>query len=581
MRYNTPKKMIQKTLTFLFLAATFSSFAQYDGDRYRESIFSSVNAQNNVTYGSAPVWTVPYNNTTLKLNVYQPTGDTHNKRPLIIFAHAGGFLNGNKDVDDMVALCDSFARKGYVTATLDYRKGFNPLSNGSAERAVYRGIQDGKAAVRFFKEKAAVYGIDTNNIFFGGMSAGAFMALHVAYMDKETERPQSTYGGGTVNNLGCLDCTGNAYSHSSSIKGVLNYWGATSDTSMIEAGDIPMLIMHGANDPTVPFDYGHPFGLPTLPSTYGGLQIHNRAVNLGLDVEFIVSNGPLHMLDGSDNGTFPASGPNSFWSDTLLPVTEQFLLRLVKPLTTKISDDTLYFCGNGTAQFVVSNTLNSHYEWMYDANQVQTISNNNSSILKLHYAAPGTYTVNVLEFNDILCASDTLKFVVVVKTAPNASFAANTVNMSDVNFTNTSTNATSYAWDFGDGTQSSDENPTHTYSGNGVYTVQLVATSANGCQNTATQTVTIDQLGLDINTANASIQVYPNPVSDMLFIRNDDMESLQIQVLDINGRVIYQSDEPTDSSIIEISTQNWNKGMYFVTVSTDNGQQANMKLIRE
>ena len=141
---------MRKTLTFLFLAATFTSIAQYDANRYRESIFNTVaTAQTNIKYGAASVWTLPYGNTDLFLNVYQPTGDIHTQRPLIIFAHAGGFLNGNKDVDDMVALCDSFARKGYVTATIDYRKGFNPVSNGSAERAVYRGVQDGKAAVLF------------------------------------------------------------------------------------------------------------------------------------------------------------------------------------------------------------------------------------------------------------------------------------------------------------------------------------------------------------------------------------------------------------------------------------------------
>lgn len=575
---------MKKAITYFFFAATFTSFAQtqYDGNRYRESVFNAPpTAGMNIKYGAAPVWTVPYQNTDLKLNVYQPAGDIHNKRPLIIFAHAGGYLNGSKDVNDMVALCDSFARKGFVTATIDYRKGFNPLDAESAERGVYRGIQDAKASVRFFKEKATLYGIDTNNIFFGGMSAGGFSALNVAYMDKESERPQSTYGGGTVNNLQCLDCAGNAYPHTSKVKGILDFWGAVNDTTIIEAGDIPLLIMHGVNDPTVPYEYGHPFGLPTLPNTYGGLPIYKRAMNLGMDVEFVTSNGPLHMLDGSDNGTFPASGPNSFWSDTLLPVTKNFLLRLIKPQTTKISDDTLYFCGNGMAQFVVSNNINSHYEWFYDANQVQTISNNNGSILKLNYATPGTYTVNVLEFNQLLCASDTLKFVIIVKTAPTASFAANTISTSDVSFINTSTNAISYAWNFGDGTQSTSENPTHTYSGNGVYTVQLVATSANGCQNTTTQTVTMDQLGLDLNTANASIQVYPNPVTDILFISNEKLEKLNIQIMDINGRVIYLTTEYTSNSMIEISTEGWNKGMYFVTVSNENGQQANMKLIRE
>ncbi len=573
---------MRKTITFLFLAIAFVSFAQYDGNRYRESVFNSpATGQVDVTYGTAPVWIFPYQNTDLKLNVYQPTGDSHNKRPLIIFAHAGGYLNGSKDVDNMLALCDSFARKGYVTATIDYRKGFNPLDAESAERGVYRGIQDAKASVRFFKEKAAIYGIDTNNIFFGGMSAGGFSALNVAYMDRESERPQSTYGGGTVNDLGCLDCTGNNYPHSSKVKAILDYWGAVNDTTIIEAGDIPLLIMHGANDPTVPYEYGHPFGLGTLPSTFGGLPIYKRAMNLGMDVEFITSTGPLHMLEGSDNGTFPATGPNSFWSDTLLPVTEKFLLRLIKPQTTKISDDTLYLCGKGMAQLVVSNTITSHYEWLYNTHQVQTISNNNSSILKLNYTTPGTYTVNVLEFNEILCASDTLKFVVIVKPTPVANFAANIISASDVQFTNTSSNSAGFSWNFGDGTQSSDPNPTHTYVGNGTYTVQLIATNANGCKDTTTQTIIIDQLGLEINTNQANIQIYPNPVTETLFISNEKMEKWKIQVVNIHGSVIYQINEFTNHSMVEIPTTNWNKGMYFVKVQAENRQQAILKVVKE
>lgn len=569
---------MKKIFTFLFLATTFSSFAQYDANRYRESVFPSADAQTDVKYASSPVWTIPYNKKDLKLNVYQPTGDTHNKRPLIIFAHAGGFLNGSKDVDNMVAICDSFARKGYVTATIDYRKGFNPLSEGSAERAVYRGIQDGKAAVRYFKEYALTYGIDTNNIFFGGMSAGGFISLHVGYMDKESERPQSTYGGGTVNDLKCLDCAGNSYSHSSKVKGILDYWGAVSDTSIIEAGDIPLMIMHGASDPTVPYVHGYPFGVPTLPKTYGGKPVSERAINLGMDVEFYTSNGPLHMLDGSDNGTFN-NPPNDFWHDTLIPRTKDFLLRLIKPETVKISPDTLYVCGNEVTDFMVSNDPLSHYVWFY--NNAQTVLDNNGSTLKLKYTNAGVYSVKVLEFNELLCASDTLEFVVVVEANATANFNSTVSNLSDVSFTNTSTDAVGYTWDFGDGTPSTEANPTHTYSSNGTYNVQLVSTHANGCTDTITKTITIDLLGLAVNTMNASIQLYPNPVDEVLFINNSKMENLTIQVVDINGRLIYNTNKYMNDAMIEIPTQKWNKGMYFLTLTSENGLQATLKLIRK
>ncbi len=50
-----------------------------------------------------------------------------------------------------------------------------------------------------------------------------------------------------------------------------------------------------------------------------------------------------------------------------------------------------------------------------------------------------------------------------------------------ITFTNTSSGATTFAWDFGDGGTSTLQNPTHTYTANGSYTVKLVCTQTGGC----------------------------------------------------------------------------------------------------
>lgn len=54
------------------------------------------------------------------------------------------------------------------------------------------------------------------------------------------------------------------------------------------------------------------------------------------------------------------------------------------------------------------------------------------------------------------------------------------ISGTDVTFTNETTGAVSYKWDFGDGQSSTDENPTHTYPGKGKYVATLFATNSAG-----------------------------------------------------------------------------------------------------
>ena len=575
------EKMKYFYLTLLIITSySLSAQTLYNELRYRERIFSGSTVTTDVQYGSAPQWVWPYWNENLKMDVYTPYGDLNTNRPLVILAHSGGFLNGSKDCSDMAALCDSLTRLGYVTATIEYRKGFNPLDAESAERAVYRGIQDGKAAVRYFKQNAASYGVDTNYIYFGGMSAGGYMALHVAYMDLESERPASSYGGGTVNDLGCLDCAGNTYAHSSKVRAILDYWGAVQDTSIINTGDIPLMIMHGENDPTVPFNYGHPFGLATLPQTYGGFPVSLRVQHVGLDYEFYTSTGPLHMLDGSNNGTFDASNPpNSFWYDTLLPRTKAFLYRMTKPNPTALSPDTVRICYGEPIVCQVSGGATSYYKWTYSNTNLTNVQDNHSANLSFNVADAGSFDVAVVEFNEVLCASDTIWFHVIQYPDVVADFNYNIANLNDVSFTNNSSLTGNQTWNFGDGATSTAENPQHIYTANGTYSVQLIVADGNGCNDTLVQQVVIQSLGLDELTS-SELQVYPNPCEDVLHLANQSTGELQVTFVDLNGKIMLNGNVSV-SGTLDVNVQNWNAGMYFVQVTDVTGANTMYKIIRK
>ncbi len=288
--------------------------------RYFDRLFSNVNKTSNVIYGNAPAITSFYISESfttaqdLKMDVFQPVADPESNRALIIFAHSGGFINGSKNNDDMQALSDSFAHYGYVTASIDYRLNFNLLSSNSSERAVWRGVQDASAAVRYFKQNAALYGIDPNKIFFWGSSAGAFMALGLAYVD-DSERPAST---SSSPNLGCKDCSGNNFAFTSNVAGIISCWGATKDTSWIKSNNnIPVQLFHGTGDGTVPVTEGYPFGLPTITYVRGSQQINEQLNRTSIYHEYYPAAGQEHEYWGTSNGTFIPGGPTAYWPEII------------------------------------------------------------------------------------------------------------------------------------------------------------------------------------------------------------------------------------------------------------------------
>lgn len=102
---------------------------------------------------------------------------------------------------------------------------------------------------------------------------------------------------------------------------------------------------------------------------------------------------------------------------------------------------------------------------------------------------------------------------------PSAAFSTE-VEGSTVSFTNTSGNADSYSWDFGDGNTSTEENPTHTYAADGSYTVILTARSSAG-ESVTEQVVIISAnsvFSLDALTGGSSKSWKLNPAAGALAV---------------------------------------------------------------
>lgn len=288
-----------RKLYFLMMGAltagALNTSAQCLGGRYLNQIFP------NVTVDSA-VYSSAYG---LKMDIYSPSGDTLSKRPVIVLAHGGSFIGGTRQNDVTVdSLCVRFAKRGYVTVSIDYRLSdlLSMVSTDStlAIDEVVKAISDGKAAIRYLVKDAATtnaYKIDTNNIFIGGNSAGAVLYMHVGYIDNIGECP-SYIATAMAANGGFEGNSGNA-GYTTKSKAIINLAGGLNTTTFITAGKKPSVNASGTLDNVVPYTCGYPnFGTTSFP-----INVHVNLCGLGsLEPEY-TAKGIYHM-----SHVFPADG---------------------------------------------------------------------------------------------------------------------------------------------------------------------------------------------------------------------------------------------------------------------------------
>ena len=225
-------------------------------------------------------------NQNLFMDIYYPNDDNFNEKPLIFFLFGGSFVSGSRASSDIVALCNKYASMGYVAVAIDYRLSeFLLFTNPSEEngyKAVIKAIHDLKAAIRYFKKNDQIYddyGIDSNRVFAGGYSAGAFASINAAYLNDYYELPQFILD--DYEQIGGLEGLSGNQGYNSSFHGVINLSGAVGNSNWIVEGDIPIVSMHGDLDDVVPYANNliTLFGLNIQVD--GSYIIHQRMLNLG------------------------------------------------------------------------------------------------------------------------------------------------------------------------------------------------------------------------------------------------------------------------------------------------------------
>ncbi len=476
--------------------------------RYIYTIFTSSDKTEDIIYGAAPFLNSIYaiesdtSRGDLVMDIYQPHGDNLTLRPAIIFAHSGGFLQGNRNHDDMVAFCDTFARKGYVTATIDYRQGYYLLSNAGmhSTRSAYRGLQDGRTAVRYLKANAQTYGINPDKVYFAGSSAGAFIGMNIIYMDDPAEKPVDAGAVSYVNtippfnhsgpDLGPYDI-GNNLNEDGKPDAVIALWGAINNTDNITIeNNEAVFLIHGTDDGTVPFNVGNPWGYTQLPLVYGSYSINNRLESIGLtNKETYFVTGADHEFYGTSNGTWSnGTGGNEYW-DTIVNKATVFLWKQHKP----------------TADFSVSS------------------------------------------------------------------------NGLTAEFTDLSSLADSWLWNFGDGNSSNEQNPAHTYDTEGTYLVEVYIENDIRSWDTAKQLIYVSPTGIESLHTNV-IKIFPNPANNLLNIDlNNSKHRTTIRIYNNLGILVLEK-STNKQAVIQLNVSLLKTGIYFIRIESGT-KLSNKKLI--
>lgn len=311
----------------------------------------AIQTETDIEYGEA----VDFAGTSrsLLLDVSYPTDDTPPAcgRPLLVMVHGGGWFAGSKSDFVPKRIREDFAKRGYVTASVNYRLGqfhtdqfincnipgwncWNMTDSSEWYRANYRGIHDVHGAIRYLIKQRSDYLIDPENVFVVGESAGGFVAIGVGFLDDDSEVldslvgalpdapvPNNLYEGACIQEYGLADAIDSmdlSRPDLGSYEGTLHfpaevlyqikavgnfYGGAFNNIFESHSGHSPALYLyHQPCDLIVPFGYdrlltGYNNCLAGFPANCG--NIVNRPLVSG-------SQGIQQWVDGLQANSLPA-----------------------------------------------------------------------------------------------------------------------------------------------------------------------------------------------------------------------------------------------------------------------------------
>lgn len=202
-------------------------------------------------------------------------------------------------------------------------------------------------------------------------------------------------------------------------------------------------------------------------------------------------------------------------------------------------------CRDVNATYEINPVSNAtSYDWTLPNGWIGSSIDNTISVIVNETSGTVLLTVNRSSGGPLLYAVD------VVVSMVNASFISSPEEISTFStnciFTNNSSDATNFYWDFGDGDGSSEENPTHLFPDNesGLYKVTLIAFSEYGCLDSLTRKIKVkeDLLFYVPNSFTPDGDKF-NEIFRPVFTSGYDPYNFKLIIYDRKGKVIFESND--------------------------------------
>ncbi|MFT6707563.1 MAG: Zn-dependent metalloprotease/chitodextrinase [Flavobacteriales bacterium] len=313
-------------------------------------------------------------------------------------------------------------------------------------------------------------------------------------------------------------------------------------------------------------------GVNSLVSTNNDTQILPSGNSQTYDI--IINNNGL--TDGTYNATIPIYSNDPSFADLEINVT----VHIDNSDCIDFEYSVLEECTAAIQFSDLSTSTPSAWSWDFgDGSSPSTDANPTHN-----YTENGTYTVVLTTTNSFGPAEHEL--TVSIENLISAEIQSSSpaeINL-PINFESTVSTGvpvTTYSWDFGDGNNSTEANPDHTYTGLGNYTVTLTVVNSAGCQ--ATTTTEISILASGIAELESNISIYPNPTADDLYIKNTSSEIYnEIEVVNAIGQVVKRIDVGgLNAPVYSLDLEGLAAGVYIVGIHFEGEGVLRRKIVIE